>query len=527
MLTCGEFATADPTKPDHIGEVFNLIGGVWQEVPAHSRRTVIDPMNGNPLFKVPMTPSSFFEQYREQLARCPKSGRHNPLHNVERYRLLGKVSAQAASALAEPEIEAFFAKLVMRVMPKSYAQCLGEVRVVQQGLANFSGDQVRFLATGFMVPGDHRGQETRGYRWPFGPVAIIAPFNFPLEIPALQLMGALYMGNLPLLKVDSKVSIVMDQFLRLLHRCGLPMEDVIFLNCTGPDMGRFLEQSHDVLRLVQFTGSTAVAEQVSKIMSGRVRIEDAGFDWKILGPDASFDWLEYVAWQCDQDAYAASGQKCSAQSLLFVHDHWNQLGLKGKLREFASRRRLEDHTSCPVLTWNNTQIQRHVDEVLQVPGAQLLFGGQPYTGHTIPECYGAYQPTAILVPLKEASRHFELVTKEVFGPFQIIIDYGDDELGLVLALMERLQHHLTAAVVSEDQVFQDKVLGATVNGTTYTGIRARTTGAPQNHWFGPAGDPRAAGIGTPGAIISTWSCHREIVSDRGPLPAGWKLPPPT
>jgi hypothetical protein len=37
------------------------------------------------------------------------------------------------------------------------------------------------------------------------------------------------------------------------------------------------------------------------------------------------------------------------------------------------------------------------------------------------------------------------------------------------------------------------VLAATINGTTYCGIRARTTGAPQNHWFGPAGDPRAAG----------------------------------
>lgn len=36
-------------------------------------------------------------------------------------------------------------------------------------------------------------------------VAIITPFNFPLEIPVLQLMGALYMGNKPTLKVDSKV----------------------------------------------------------------------------------------------------------------------------------------------------------------------------------------------------------------------------------------------------------------------------------------------------------------------------------
>ena len=28
-----------------------------------------------------------------------------------------------------------------------------------------------------------------------------------------------------------------------------------------------------------------------------------------------------------------------------------------------------------------------------------------------------------------------------------------------------------------------EVLGNTVNGTTYAGLRARTTGAPQNHWW--------------------------------------------
>ena len=51
------------------------------------------------------------------------------------------------------------------------------------------------------------GQTSNGLRWPYGPVAIITPFNFPLEIPALQLMGALYMGNKPLLHVDQKVCV--------------------------------------------------------------------------------------------------------------------------------------------------------------------------------------------------------------------------------------------------------------------------------------------------------------------------------
>ena len=67
-----------------------------------------------------------------------------------------------------------------------------------------------------------------------------------------------------------------------------------------------------------------------------------------------------------------------------------------------------------------------------------------------------------------------------------------------------------------------QVLANTVNGTTYAGIRARTTGAPQNHWFGPAGDPRSAGIGTPEAIRLVWSCHREIINDVGPVSSSFK-----
>lgn len=102
---------------------------------------------------------------------------------------------------------------------------------------------------------------------------------------------------------------------------------------------------------------------------------------------------------------------------------------------------------------------------------------------------------------------------------QVVTDYSDSELPLVLEACERMENHLTAAVVSNDALFRQKVLAHTVNGTTYAGIRARTTGAPQNHWFGPAGDPRGAGIGSPEAIRLVWSCHREIIEDVGPIPS--------
>jgi 1-pyrroline-5-carboxylate dehydrogenase len=38
-----------------------------------------------------------------------------------------------------------------------------------------------------------------------------------------------------------------------------------------------------------FTGSSGVAEHLVKSLKGKVKLEDAGFDWKILGPDVPKD----------------------------------------------------------------------------------------------------------------------------------------------------------------------------------------------------------------------------------------------
>lgn len=165
---------------------------------------------------------------------------------------------------------------------------------------------------------------------------------------------------------------------------------------------------------------------------------------------------------------------------------------------------------------------------MELDGAELLFGGVPLRNHSIPAVYGSYEPTCIKVPLK----HFRgkakraLLTTELFGPFSLVVEYGTKDLDYLLETLEALPHHLTAAVVSNDVQFCDHVLSHTVNGTQYAGLRARTTGAPQNHWFGPCGDPRGAGIGTAYAITHTWSHHREIVTDIGPLPEDWTTPAP-
>ncbi|KAJ0267298.1 Aldehyde dehydrogenase domain-containing protein [Hirschfeldia incana] len=310
------FATVDAEEISgaHPAEVQSFVQGKW-------------PLNGEPFIKVAEVQESGVQPFIESLAQY--------------IFLYGHISTKAANMLALPKVSDFFTRLIQRVAPKSYQQAEGEVFVTRKFLENFCGDQVWFLARSFAVPGNHPGHQSHGYRWPYGPVTIVTPFNFPLEIPLLQLMGALYMGNKPLLKVDIKVSIVMEKMMRLLHYCGLPVEDVDFINSDGKTMNKILLEANP--RMTLFTGSSRVAEKLALDLKVWIRLEDAGFDWKVLGPDViyitfmfllllvSFDvsvifdpmfqcQVDFVAWVCDQDAYAWSGQKCSAQSMLFVHE---------------------------------------------------------------------------------------------------------------------------------------------------------------------------------------------------------------
>ncbi len=297
--TWKSFASIDPrsvskVQPHHVknsGMAFDVVqynqrkvyfefavNGAWSL--SASSITLPDPLNGEPFISVADTTKLEIGSFIDSLNSCAKTGLHNPFKNVQRYVQMGAISAKAACLLNEPEVKEFFIKLVQRVAPKSHTQANAEVTVTQKFLENFGGDQVRFLARSFQVPGDHDGQMSSGYRWPYGPVVIIAPFNFPLEIPLLQLMGALFMGNKVLLKADSRVAVVMEQALRLLHHCGLSQSDVDFINCDGPTMHKLLLDAKP--RMTQFTGSSKIAELLARDLHGKIKIEDAGWDWKVM-----------------------------------------------------------------------------------------------------------------------------------------------------------------------------------------------------------------------------------------------------
>lgn len=81
---------------------------------------------------------------------------------------------------------------------------------------------------------------------------------------------------------------------------------------------------------------------------------------------------------------------------------------------------------CIVLQVTTETMLEHLRKLLQIPGSKLLFGGEALANHKIPSVYGAIKPTAVFVPLDEILKdgNYELVTTEIFGPFQVLIRFG-------------------------------------------------------------------------------------------------------
>ena len=97
-------------------------------------------------------------------------------------------------------------------------------------------------------------------------------------------------------------------------------------------------------------------------------------------------------------------------------------GIEDRIKSLAAKRNMKNDTIGPVITWTTEAMLGHVDKLLKIPGARLAFGGKELEDHTIPKVYGAIQPTAVFVPLKEILKDeesFKTVTTEVFGPLQV------------------------------------------------------------------------------------------------------------
>ncbi|MBL0319098.1 MAG: bifunctional proline dehydrogenase/L-glutamate gamma-semialdehyde dehydrogenase [Alphaproteobacteria bacterium] len=148
-----------------------------------------------------------------------------------------------------------------------------------------------------------------------GVTVVIAPWNFPLSIPAGGVFAALAAGNTVILKPSSYSVPVAWMFCQCLWQAGISKNVLQFVPCRDSRLATALATHPDVSNVI-FTGSTQTARHMLQQHHDiRLIAETGGKNSTIVTAMADVDQaIKNVV----HSAFSNSGQKCSATSLLIV-----------------------------------------------------------------------------------------------------------------------------------------------------------------------------------------------------------------
>jgi RHH-type proline utilization regulon transcriptional repressor/proline dehydrogenase/delta 1-pyrroline-5-carboxylate dehydrogenase len=145
---------------------------------------------------------------------------------------------------------------------------------------------------------------------PYGVVAVIPPWNFPVAIPASGVLASLAAGNGVLLKPAPETPRCAEIVAECCWAAGVPGDVLQFVRVPEDEAGRHLVSEVDAIIL---TGSTETADLFRSWKPDlRLFAETSGKNAIVITPNADLDLAvrDLVA-----SAFGHAGQKCSAASL--------------------------------------------------------------------------------------------------------------------------------------------------------------------------------------------------------------------
>lgn len=156
---------------------------------------------------------------------------------------------------------------------------------------------------------------------PYGVWVVISPFNFPVALAAGPIGNALIAGNTVVFKPATGVSWGDSLMIECAKEVGLPAGVLNFVTGSGSTIGNALIENADVAG-VTFTGSLEVGMGIYRKFANRtyphpVILEMGGKNASIISKNAN---LEEAAIGCVRSAFGLQGQKCSANSRIFVQE---------------------------------------------------------------------------------------------------------------------------------------------------------------------------------------------------------------
>ncbi|BBA37691.1 MULTISPECIES: aldehyde dehydrogenase family protein [Burkholderia] len=318
-------------------------------------------------------------------------------------------------------------ELLSREEGKTRAEGIGEVARAGQIFKFFAGEVLR-------VRGEHLESVRPGLsvditREPVGVVGIIAPWNFPIAIPAWKIAPALAYGNCVVFKPAELVPSSAWALSEIISRAGFPAGVFNLVIGRGSVVGKALLESPKV-HAISFTGSTGTGARVMATAGARfakLQLEMGGKNPLLVTDDADME----TALTCAiQGSFYSTGQRCTASSRIIV-THGIYSRFRDALVERLSHLRVGHALSAdthigPVVDSEQLQTDLEYIRIGREEGATLAFGGERIKRDTD----GFFLSPALFADVTSGMR---IAREEIFGPVACLIPARDFDDALQIA----------------------------------------------------------------------------------------------
>jgi acyl-CoA reductase-like NAD-dependent aldehyde dehydrogenase len=262
---------------------------------------------------------------------------------------------------------------------------------------------------------------------PYGVVACIVPWNYPLLLMSWKVAAALAAGNTVIIKPSEYTPLSTLALAEMFE--PFPSGVVNIVSGYGPEIGEALVK-HLRVSKIAFTGGVTTGRKIAVMAAEnlkKVSLELSGNDPLIVCDDVDIDVAaKGAAWAC----YLNMGQVCTSVERIYVFKNVAEKYIE-KFVAFARSLRIGNPLGPNVdLGPMINEAQRHkVEEKLELAlrqGASLLTGGKR-PAHLQKGYY--YEPTVIT----NVNHDMEIMRTETFGPIAPIMPVSGIEEAVQLA----------------------------------------------------------------------------------------------
>jgi succinate-semialdehyde dehydrogenase/glutarate-semialdehyde dehydrogenase len=281
---------------------------------------------------------------------------------------------------------------------------------------------------------------------PIGVAAAISPWNYPIELLAWKVGGALAAGCTLVAKLPSETPLSPLAFIRCLADAGIP--DGVLNAVTGPGsvIGVMLTSS-PVVKKVAFTGSTEVGREVLKSSVGtlkKVSLELGGSLPMIICKDCNLDAAVSGA---VRRSFRNMGQICIAINRIYVvreiYDDFIERFAQATKRLVIGNGLTDKCDLGPMCTLSGIKKTiSHIQDAVG-KGAKVVCGGKRPDGPKFEKGY-FFEPTI----LRDVDHSMLVMREETFGPLVGVMPF--DTLDEAVKLANDTQYGLAAIVFTQD-----------------------------------------------------------------------------